>query len=82
MLKKYMEVFSVGGSFDAWAEFIIEYLIENYEDDNIAIEDFAMEEYNAMTAMVAQAMYDELFEYSGQNTYIDQYLDILMRWAA
>ena len=77
MEKKYMEVFSVGGSFDAWAEFIIEYLIENYEDDSIAIEDMDMDEFQAM---VAQAMYDELFEYSGQNTYIDQYLDILMRW--
>jgi hypothetical protein len=78
MKKKYDEIFSIPGSFDSWSELIIDYMLENYQDDTLTVEDYSNPN---LQLYVAQAMYDELFEYSGYNTYIDQYLEVLSRYA-
>ena len=77
MKSKYEEIFTLPGSFESWNDFIVEWLIENYLDESLTTEDYEVEEFQSL---VAQAMYDELFEYSGQNSFIDDYLDTLMRW--
>ena len=65
------------GSFDAWCDFIVEFMVTNFNDPNATAGDLFDEDM--FYAAVAQAMYDELEEYIN-NEYIASYLQSLERY--
>lgn len=78
MSAKYDELFAAPGTFDSWAEFIVDYLITNFFDETLQEEDYY--DWDAVQSLVAQSMYEELAAYKGANRYIDEYLDVIDRY--
>lgn len=78
MQSKYDELFAAPGTFDAWAEFIVDYLITNFFDAALQEEDYY--DWDYVQSLVAQSMFEELAVYKGVNTYIDEYLDVIDRY--
>ena len=76
MESKYNELFVDESRFNEWAEFIVEFLIENY---CLSILDDSYD-YDILQSLVAQAMYEELSLYTGSNQYINDYLEIINRY--
>ena len=76
MVKKYDELFKCHNSiqFDNWKEYIIEFMIGQYDDSDVSVE--VLDEFDMYQAKIANAMYDELSEYP-TNPYIEQYKEQL-----
>ena len=76
MVKKYDELFKCHNSiqFDNWKEYIIEFMIGQYDDSDVSAE--VLDEFGMYQAKIANAMYDELSEYPS-NSYIEQYKEQL-----
>ena len=77
MVKKYDELFKCHNSiqFDNWKEYIIEFMIGQYDDSDAPIE-MLDSDFDLYQAKIANAMYDELSEYP-TNPYIEQYKESL-----
>lgn len=73
MKEKYDTIFPTLESFMSWSEFAVEWMLE------YASMDTNEDSYEYQMAL-AHAMYDELLNYSGQNDYIDKYLEVISRW--
>ena len=83
MDKKYKEIFGpdCDGStqFSEWKEFIIEFLITQYNDDNVPVELY--NDWDLYQCKIADAMYNELYQYlDGSNPYIEAYNEVLARY--
>lgn len=76
MVKKYEQIFSDEYMFEEWKVFIIEFLIGHCEVD---IPSELMDDYDTWQAKIAEAMIDELGEYT-TNGYLDQYVNYLMEY--
>lgn len=83
MDKKYKEIFGPdcesSTQFSEWKEFIIEFLITQYNDDNVPAELY--DDYDLYLSKIAGAMYNELYQYlDGSNPYIEAYNEVLARY--
>ena len=66
-------------AFNEWKDFIIGFVLDNYDYSDVP--DSLMEEYDVIQGKVANAIMDELFEYTdGHNPYIDAYYDALSNY--
>lgn len=86
MYKKYEEAFgengdyesitNASGAFNEWKDFIIQYTLDYFDDSDVpsALLD---EGIDVFYSIVAQAIYDELFQFAENNTYIQAYCDAL-----
>ena len=76
MEKKYKEIFSDGlQEFDAWAEFITDFMVNHYQDDTATSDVY--EDYDTYLSTVAQALTDELDKYPS-NQYMETYKNFLL----
>lgn len=81
---RYNEIFGEGGSnseqFDTWAEFVVEFMLDQYRFD---IEFMGISSYDidyfTYQSKIANAMFEILLPYE-ENPYIGHYCDILMRY--
>lgn len=84
MDKKYKEIFGSdcdeSVQFNEWKEFIVEFLITQYNDDNVPAELY--DDWDLYQSKIASAMYNELYQYSGNqvNPYIEAYNEVLARY--
>lgn len=76
MSRRYDEIFS-DSSFKEWAEFIIDFLINQYTDPSIPME--LVDTYDIIQSRIANALYEELDKYP-ENAYLEQYKEILTRY--
>ena len=65
-------------SFDSWADFIVDFLIENFPYECLNEEECY--DNNLVQSAVANAMYEELSAYQDENKYIGEYLEVLNRY--
>jgi hypothetical protein len=78
MNKKYTEIFgNVAISFDNWKEFIVEFLLDRYDDPEVPAELY--NDYDMYLGKVASAMYRQLYNYP-ENPFIEQYKEVLNRY--
>lgn len=63
------------GAFSEWRDFIIQYILDYF--DTADVPDSLLDTGDLFYSRVAQAIYDELFEFAGANPYIDDYMDVL-----
>jgi succinate dehydrogenase flavin-adding protein (antitoxin of CptAB toxin-antitoxin module) len=76
MEKKYKEIFSDElQEFDAWAEFITDFMVNHYQDDTATSDVY--EDYDTYLSTVAQALTDELDKYPS-NQYMETYKNFLL----
>jgi hypothetical protein len=76
MEKKYKEIFSDRlQGFDAWAEFITDFMVNHYQDDTATSDVY--EDYDTYLSTVAQALTDELDKYPS-NQYMETYKNFLL----
>ena len=83
MNKKYKELFGSdcdeGVQFNEWKEFIVEFLITQYNDSNVPAELY--DDWDLYQSKIASAMYNELYQYTdGSNPYIEAYNEVLARY--
>ena len=82
MNKKYKELFDDGDEspqFNEWKEFIIEFLINQYNDSTVPAELY--DDWDLYQSKIASAMYNELYQYTdGSNPYIEAYNEVLARY--
>lgn len=74
-MEEYYSKAFAGLSFDNWAELIIEYCVENFQDESMNF----VEDTDTFYMTIAQALIDALYKYSG-NTYVDIYIEKLERY--
>lgn len=77
MEKKYKELFTQDMSFDAWCEFVIYYLFDEYSDVEAPVDYYL--DTDELHAVLAEAMIDELNKYPS-NGYIELYINMLNRF--
>ena len=78
MNKKYTEIFgNVAISFDNWKEFIVEFLLDRYDDPEVPAELY--NDYDMYIGKIASAMYRQLYNYP-ENPFIEQYKEVLNRY--
>jgi len=80
MVKVYVSYFTGKDSFDNYAEWMIDFLINEFvtlnKDTN---DDLLLPDY--LSSMMAEALYDEVSLYStADNAYVQSFLDILLRY--
>lgn len=83
MEKKYGELFvdcDEDPHFDEWKEFIIEFLINQYDDDCVPAQ--LCDDWDLYQSKIAGAMYNELYQYDPKesNMYISAYMEVLSRY--
>ena len=78
MVDKYSNLFAVPGTFDAWCDFIVDFLITNFYDDEIPEEVYY--DPDEFQSQLAKALHEELSVYKGLNDYIDDYLNTIDRY--
>ncbi len=64
-----------GNPFEDYKDFIIEFMISNYNYDNVP--DGLMDNEDLLWSRVATAMYNELLPYKDANVFMESYLDYL-----
>ena len=78
MNKKYAEIFGNASiSFDNWKEFIVEFLLDRYDDPEVPAELY--NDYDMYIGKIASAMYRQLYNYP-ENPFIEQYKEVLNRY--
>jgi hypothetical protein len=78
MKRKYDEIFRDKEEFESWADSMVEFIVNHYEDSNVPVELYdAWDEY---IAKIASALLDELDEYP-TNEYMEIYKELLMHRA-
>lgn len=66
-------------AFTEWKDFIVQWTIDYFEDDTAP--DDLFDEGDIYTSKVAEALYDEISQYSGNNNfYIDSYLEAIEQY--
>ena len=69
---------AIGGTLaDEWKEFIVEFIINSYNDPDTPAEVY--DDYDMYQNKVAIAIYDELYQYSNIS-YINDYCEVLTRY--
>lgn len=61
--------------FTDYKEFIVEFMVSNYNSDNIP--DALLNDYDILSSRIATAMYNELMAYKEDNAFIGEYLESL-----
>lgn len=59
------------GAFSEWKDFIIQFVMDNYNVDDVS--DEVLEEYELFQSKVAEAILEELSEYEDENIFIQAY---------
>lgn len=78
MKRKYDEIFRDKDEFENWADSMVEFIVNHYEDSNVPVELYdAWDEY---IVKIASALLDELDEYP-TNEYMEIYKELLMHRA-
>ena len=78
MAKKYEEIFDDFDEFDRWAESMVEFILNHYNDPETPSEVY--NDWDSYLAKIANAIIIELQEFP-YNTYLDGYIQILERFA-
>ena len=74
MKRKYDEIFKDKEEFESWADSMVEFIVNHYEDSNMPVELY--DAWDAYIAKIASALLDELDEYPA-NEYMEIYKDFL-----
>lgn len=78
MVKKYDEIFSgVVGQFNSWSDMYVEFILEQYSDENTPVEMY--DEWDVYQGRIAEALIDEIGEYP-HNEYITRYVEVLTNY--
>lgn len=65
--------------FESWADFIIEFVVTNFEDPSIP-QELLYEDYDSYYKIIATAIYKKLEKYREANDYMEGYLNTLKRY--
>lgn len=77
MDKKYSEVFTDELSFEEWKEFIVDYMVNHYNDESLPAE--LVDDLSLYNHKIAYALYSDLYDY-GDNSYLNSYKECLTRY--